>query len=128
MLTSRRLQHDHQRSYQMNCETPDKIPPADSISARASELFREQQQNIVRHTDEIFVRLMLLQWLFGIGLAFWISPRAWSGVQSQIHLHVWAAILLGGAVTSLPVLLGLTQPGRPLTRHTVAIGQMLMSA
>ena len=71
---------------------------------------------------------MILQWLFGIGLALWISPRAWSGVQSQVHVHVWAAILLGGAVTSLPVLLGLTQPGRPLTRHTVAVGQMLMSA
>jgi PAS domain S-box-containing protein len=112
----------------MNSETQDLTPPADTISERALELFREQQQNIVRHTDQILVRLMLLQWLFGVGLALWISPRAWAGVQSQIHLHVWAAILLGGAVTSLPVLLGLTQPGRPLTRHTVAVGQMLMSA
>jgi PAS domain S-box-containing protein len=112
----------------MNSETQDTTTSADTISARALELFREQQQNIVRHTDQIFVRLMVIQWLFGIGLALWITPRAWAGVQSQIHLHVWAAILLGGAVTSLPVLLGLTQPGRPLTRHTVAVGQMLMSA
>ena len=112
----------------MNPEVQNTPAPADTISARALELFHEQQQNIVRHTDQIFVRLMILQWLFGIGLALWISPRAWSGVQSQIHVHVWAAILLGGAVTSLPVLLGLTQPGRPLTRHAFAVGQMLMSA
>jgi PAS domain S-box-containing protein len=101
---------------------------AGPASSRALELFREQQQNIVRHTDAIFVRLMILQWLFGIGLALWISPRAWAGSQSQIHLHVWASVFLGGLITSLPVALGLARPGRPLTRHTIAIGQMLMSA
>jgi len=31
-------------------------------------------------------------------------------------------------ITSVPVLLGLMQPGKTLTRHTIAIGQMLMSA
>jgi hypothetical protein len=107
---------------------PTDTAPTGAFSTRALELFREQQQNIVRHTDNIFARLMILQWLFGIGLAVWISPRAWAGNQSQIHVHVWAAIFLGGAVTSLPVLLGLMQPGRPLTRHTIAVGQMLMSA
>jgi PAS domain S-box-containing protein len=117
-----------ERNLSMNSEPLDTTTPADTISARALELFREQQQNIVRHTDDIFVRLMILQWIFGIGLALWISPRAWAGSQSQIHLHVWASVLLGGAVTSLPVFLGLMQPGRPLTRHAIAIGQMLMSA
>ncbi len=102
--------------------------PADTISARTAELFAEQQQSIVKHTDQIFARLMTCQWLFGIALAVWISPRTWTGTESQIHLHVWAAVLLGGAVTSVPVLLGLLQPGKVLTRHAIAIGQMLMSA
>jgi signal transduction histidine kinase/CheY-like chemotaxis protein len=98
------------------------------IAARSEELFREQQQNIVRHADQIFVRLMIVQWLFCIGLAVWISPYTWAGTRSQIHLHVWAAIFLGGFLTALPVFLGITQPGNPLTRQTIAVGQMLMSA
>ena len=58
--------------------------PADTISARSVELFKEQQQNIVRHTDQIFARLMGCQWVFGVLLALWISPRAWAGTESRI--------------------------------------------
>ncbi|MDB6123847.1 MAG: uncharacterized protein JWQ71_2840 [Pedosphaera sp.] len=101
---------------------------ADTISTRTVELFKEQQQSIVKHADLIFARLMVCQWVFSIGLALWVSPRTWTGTQSQLHIHVWAAVLLGGAITSVPVLLGLMQPGKVLTRHAIAVGQMLMSA
>jgi signal transduction histidine kinase/ActR/RegA family two-component response regulator len=107
---------------------PGPTVPADSISARTAELFKEQQQSIVKHTDHIFARLMVWQWVFGVMIALWISPRQWAGGESQVHLHVWAALFLGGAITSVPVLLALLQPGGVLTRHAVAIGQMLMSA
>src|SRR5260221_7156294 len=90
----------------------------DRISARTAELFREQQQNVVKHTDHIFARLMVCEWIFGVALALWITPRTWSGTASQIHLHVWAALLLGGLVTSIPVLLAMMHPGKILTRHT----------
>jgi PAS domain S-box-containing protein len=98
------------------------------ISARTDELFREQQQSIVRHTDRICAWLMICQWVFGLVLALWISPRTWAGLDSRINPHVWMAVLLGGMITSVPVLVALIQPGRVLTRHTVAVGQMLMSA
>ena len=104
------------------------IPKEDSVTARCAELFREQQQNIIQHTDWIFARLMILQWIGGVLTALLISPRTWTGTQSQVHPHLWAAIVLGGAITSLPVLLAIMQPGKVLTRHAVAIGQMLMSA
>src|SRR6202789_2012642 len=71
---------------------------------------------------------MICQWFFAVGLALWISPRTWAGVDSQIHPHVWLAIYLGGIITSVPVFLGRTQPGKTLTRHVIAVGQMLMSA
>jgi len=100
----------------------------DSVAARTEMLFHEQQQSIVKHTDRIFARLMICQWIFGVGLALWISPRTWIGTQSSIHLHVWAAIFLGGIVTSAPVLMAFLQPGKVLTRHAIAVGQMLMSA
>jgi two-component system, sensor histidine kinase and response regulator len=95
---------------------------------RAAVLVEEHQRALNQRTDRLFVVLMLLQWLAAIGAALWISPRTWAGSFSETHPHVWAALLLGGLVTLFPVGLALVRPGSVLTRHTIAIGQMLMSA
>ena len=58
--------------------------------------------------------------------AVWISP--WAGTTSQIHVHVWAAIFLGGAISGFPIALAILRPGRPTTRYVIAIGQMMTSA
>lgn len=71
---------------------------------------------------------MIFQWVFGIACALIVSPRAWAGSESQIHIHVWAAILLGGILNLFPVMLIKLNPGETLTRHVVAISQMLFSA
>src|SRR4029077_3570808 len=91
-------------------------------------LVAEHQDRIYDQTSHLFVVLMLLQWAVGVAAAIWVSPRTWAGVESRVHLHVWLAILLGGAITSLPVFLALTRPREAFTRHAVAAGQMLMSA
>ena len=70
---------------------------------------------------------MLFQWLAGIIIAVIVSPRTWAGQNSSIHLHVWAAIFLGGAISSFPIALALTRPGTAFTRHTIAVAQMLFS-
>jgi signal transduction histidine kinase/ActR/RegA family two-component response regulator len=99
------------------------------MSARqVAELFHEHQQSIFKRTDQMFAALMAIQWLAGVAAAYWITPQTWAGATSQTHLHVWAALFLGGAISSLPILLALTQPGRASTRHTIAVGQMLMGA
>lgn len=92
------------------------------------DIFDAHQQSICQRTDLMFAVLMTIQWVAGIAAALWISPKTWAGATSQTHLHVWAAIFLGGAITSLPVLLALTQRGRASTRYTIAVGQMLMGA
>ena len=76
----------------------------------------------------MFARLMIFQWLAGIAAAVWISPKTWIGATSQTHWHVWAAIFLGGTVAVFPVFLGRREPGRVLTRHAIAVAQMLTSA
>lgn len=96
-------------------------------AGRAAELFREQQQRIFVRTDRLFAWLMGLQWLAAVAAACWISPRTWAGTSSQIHPHVWAAVLLGGIVSLLPLYLALRHPGAPVTRYTIATGQMLMA-
>jgi len=112
----------------MNTLEPALSPDGTASAPRVRELFAEQQQNIFVRTDRLFAGLMLFQWLAGIAAALWISPRTWSGTYSQTHLHVWAALFLGGAITIFPVYLALRHAGSLLTRHTVAISQMLMGA
>ena len=95
---------------------------------RTTELIQEQDQNLFRRTDRLFAILMVIQWLAGIGAAFWISPKTWFGPLSQTHLHVHAAIYLGGLLTLFPVALVFWRPGTVYTRHVIAISQMLTSA
>jgi PAS domain S-box-containing protein len=100
----------------------------ETATPQVADIFNEEQQIIYKRTDRMFAVLMTLQWLAGIAAAYWVSPKTWVGTTSQTHIHVWAAIFLGGAISFLPIMLALTQPGRFLTRYTVAIGQMLMGA
>ncbi len=95
---------------------------------RAESLIREQHSGICRQTDRLFIYLMLLQWIAGIVAAMIISPKAWAGTASQVHLHVWAAIFLGGAISAFPIILAQARPGQVFTRHVIAASQMLWSA
>jgi PAS domain S-box-containing protein len=95
---------------------------------RAGELFAGHQQTIYKHTDRLFAVLMTVQWFAGIAAALWIAPQTWIGSASQTHIHVWAAILLGGAINIVPIALAVKRPGAPATRYTIAMGQMMMSA
>lgn len=97
------------------------------VKRRTEELFQAQEEANYRHTDRMFAWLMGIQWLAGIGAALWISPLAWEGRMSHTHIHVWAALFLGGAIAGFPILLAIRHPGTVLTRQVIAIGQMLTS-
>src|SRR5512138_1878112 len=96
--------------------------------AAVDALFEAHQQDIYKRADLMFARLMIVQWLAGIAFSLWITPLAWEGRYSSTHLHVWAALFLGGAISVFPALLGILWPGQPSTRYIIACGQMLMSA
>jgi PAS domain S-box-containing protein len=100
----------------------------ESMLRRANDLLGRHQQSIFKHTDRLFAGLMACQWVAGIIAAYWISPKTWSGPYSQTHPHIYAAVFLGGIISILPIALAIVQPGRALTRYTIATAQMLMSA
>lgn len=100
----------------------------ESSAARADELFQAHQQDIYRHTDKLFSLLMIFQWVAAIAAALLISPRTWAGQTSQVHIHVWASLIVGGIITVFPVWLTRAWPGAAVTRHVIAVAQMLMSA
>jgi PAS domain S-box-containing protein len=102
--------------------------PVDPIVLRADALFAEHRLAVFRRTDRLFAGLLVAQWLAAVAVALWVSPRAWAGLSSHTHPHVWAALLLGGAVVSLPAALGLFRPGLAPTRYTIAVAQILIGS
>jgi PAS domain S-box-containing protein len=110
---------------------PELMPSPDLAAAterRAGVLFEEHRRGIFERTDRLFAKILVFEWVLGIVLAVVVSPRAWAGSVSRVHPHLLAALLLGGAIVSLPVMLAIRQPGRALTRHVIAGAQMLVSA
>jgi hypothetical protein len=99
-----------------------------STAERADDIFREQLLAAYQRVDRIFAFLLTAEWLSAILVALMISPYAWAGETALIQIHVWTAIILGGAIISLPVALALLSPGTSMTRHAVGAGQMLLSA
>jgi two-component system, NtrC family, sensor histidine kinase HydH len=95
---------------------------------RAHELFRAQRDANYVRTDRVFAALMAVQWAFAILIAVVWSPYGWEGRVQSVHAHVYAAVFLGGLLSSFPIALALLRPGAAITRNVIAIAQMLWSA
>ena len=96
--------------------------------ARAEQLFQENLLETRRKTDRLFAGLLAIQWIGGLVLALLVTPRTWVGATASVHIHVWAAIILGALFMGPGIALALWAPGRTLTRHVIAAGQMFESA
>jgi hypothetical protein len=101
---------------------------AAQIAERARELYTGQRERVLRRVDRMFLGLMGGQWVFGILVALFYSPYGWEGKQRAIHLHVYIAVFLGGALSLFPMLLAWRRPGWVVTRQVIAVSQMLWSA
>ncbi len=99
-----------------------------AILNRSNELLEEQVFEERVTVSRTFVWLLGIQWIAVLIATVYWTPRTWAGVSSSIHPHVWMALILGGLFTGLPLFLARTDPGSLLTRHMVAIGQMLMGS
>jgi signal transduction histidine kinase len=100
----------------------------DRLIGRAAALYREYLLANRRKTSHVFAALMVGQWVFAIAIALLWSPYGWAGKVQALHVHVWTAVLLGGALCSLPLYLTLRHPEAEATPFVVAAAQMLWSA
>ncbi len=98
------------------------------LCKRADALLNEQRLHVFVRTDRLFAALLIAEWIAGICLSLIISPSTWDGTVSKLHPHVLMAVLGGGALAAFPFALVMLKPGSALTRHVVAISQMLFSA
>lgn len=100
--------------------------PSTQLSREARVILLNSQDNVNRRTDQLLGGLIVFQWLGVVAVSLLISPLTWRGATNQIHVHIWTALWLGGLIAALPAAMAYYRPGRVLTRHTVAVGQMLM--
>ncbi len=107
---------------------PERKAAMNPLQKRALQLSQEAELRVYQRTDRMFAGLLLFQWVAGIVVAQWLSPLTWAGRDSAPHIHVWAASVLGGAIIAPALWLVFVQSGAVLTRHVVAISQMLASA
>ena len=56
--------------------------------SRTAEIFAQLQQRVFQETDRVFAVLMAAQWIFGLAVAYWISPLTWAGTNSATHPHI----------------------------------------
>ncbi|MBP7861141.1 PAS domain S-box protein [bacterium] len=98
------------------------------LNERAQAIFNQQLLDSNIKIDRLFANLLIIQWAAGVLITLFISPLAWEGKSSYLHPHVLFAIAFGALIT-LPALQCIyLYPGKAVTRHVVAISQMLFSA
>lgn len=116
-------------SFSSTGTNPNAMPRIEKqIEERTSVNFQSSLSSVYKRTDILFGLLLAIEWISAIIVSLVISPLSWSGRESNIHLHVWMALILGSIIVSYPLFLIKTKPGESVTRHAVAIAQMLMSA
>jgi two-component system sensor histidine kinase HydH len=101
---------------------------AEQLEERAARLFSQHQHEVWRRVDRLLAWLMAGQWLVAIAIALLFSPYGWEGKERGGELHLQAAVFLGGALSLIPIALVWRRPGTALTRHAVAVCQLLWSA
>ena len=94
----------------------------------ADGLYEQQIERVVTKTDRFFAKLLVAEWIAAVLIAVVVSPRAWAGSTSTIHVHVWAALGLGGLVTLPPAAHAYFRAGEEINRYLVAIAQMLVGS
>jgi signal transduction histidine kinase len=99
-----------------------------SIEPNRSRAFEDNLRTVYVTTDQMFFWIFVAEWAFAVALAIVVSPYSWAGRVRTIHVHVETAISLGGLITAPALALTRFRPGWWLTRHTVAVVQVLWSA
>lgn len=103
------------------------LPGPQSSADRVNEIYERLRFSNQVFTDRLFIGLMTFQWILAIVIALVITPQTWIGQSHTVHIHVWAAVFLGGLLSSAPIAMALLRPGSTVTRHVIAVAQTLYS-
>ena len=95
-------------------------------SPRAQALFEASSREIARRTDRLLGGLIAFQWAVAFELAVSLSPFMVPAFQHRLYAPLFVTLWAGGLIALPAMVLALMLPGRVVTRHVVALSQMLM--
>ncbi|MGC3989924.1 MAG: PAS domain S-box protein [Chthoniobacteraceae bacterium] len=98
------------------------------MNHRADGILAARIRAIYERTDHLFATLLSLQWVVCALLAFSFSALIWRPEPEMVRINQWLSVLGGGLVVAWPVYAASRLRGWVVTRHSIAIGQMLLSA
>lgn len=98
------------------------------LNNRITEIYESELSELRDKTDNMFAKLMILQWIGCLVAAFIISPNTWIGLSNETHIHVWAALILGTVLSGFPLFLLKFYKEVYITRYVICISQMMWSA
>jgi hypothetical protein len=97
-------------------------------SERATSLFAKELVAQRTRLERMFLALFAVQWLAAVVVALVYSPTGWADKANAPGGYLTLAIVGGGLLTLIPALLVRFQPGTALSRHAIAIVQILWSS
>jgi methyl-accepting chemotaxis protein len=102
--------------------------PAASLTDAAEQSFAAEYRRHCATVDRGMAVLVVVEAVAALLLAWLWTPHAWAGSTVGTHVHVTAALLLGGGSAAAMVLLARVAPGAPVTRHVAGASLLAMTA
>jgi PAS domain S-box-containing protein len=97
-----------------------------TATERAAVLFRALKETGYKQTDRMFAWLIAFEWVAAMAAASWTAFTV-SPSDRPMRL-VWIASATAGMIYLFPLYLSLRYPGQAVTRHFIAVGQMVTPA
>ena len=104
---------------------PLSTPNAD-LAAKTDAHFRDAVHSLWANTDRIFSWVLGIQWVALIAAGLIVSPMTWVGTESSVHVHLIAALVIGGIAVGPAVALCRLRPGWLGTRLAVGVAQAVL--
>ena len=95
-----------------------------NVSSSEDAILTKNLEAVHRRTDLLFFGLLLAEWVIAVALAVLLAP---SEAANAIPPDLPRALVGGGFINVVPLVLIWYRPGWWLTRHAVAASQMLWS-
>mgnify|MGYP002784289092 CR=1 FL=1 len=103
-------------------------PPETEFTPSIREMMDIDLRQLCAQIDFGMAILLGIEAVVAIALALWWSPLAWAGTDTSPHVHLLAALLLGGGSAATVACLVRAHRGELLTRLVVGVSVMAMSA
>ncbi|MFU8828067.1 MAG: methyl-accepting chemotaxis protein [Phycisphaerales bacterium] len=88
--------------------------------------FLSEAMSDAARLDRLFACAVAGGWAILIVTTLFYTPTTWVGAESATHIHVVAAVLLGGLVCLPPIAFAFKKPGERITRILMAVAQAVL--